>query len=162
MGGNRPTLETGAIGAGGSPGCPCIRWCSGWHRCWHIWSWHTRHWHSRCHWSSSAETPSPRFTSSWRSNPCESRKCQRHLSKTNSQLHQMQATKTISPRRHFFPRPTPHSSRQVVHHAFGWLFLLCSFCSFHRHRDGSLDCVLVLCQIVFCCPSSARFITSLR
>ena len=25
--------------------------------------------------------------------------CQRHLSKTNSQLHQMQATKTISPRR---------------------------------------------------------------
>ena len=38
--------------------------------------------------------------------------CQRHLSKTNSHLHQMQATKTISPRRHELRNSAAPNERQ--------------------------------------------------
>ena len=109
-----------------------------------------------------AETHSPRFTSSGGLIPVNPGSVNDICPKQTANCTKCKQPKQSVHADIFFSRPMPHSSRQVVHHAFGWLFLLCSFCSFRRHRDGSLDCVLVLCQIVFCCPSSARFITSLR
>ena len=40
--------------------------------------------------------------------------CQRHLSKTNSHLHQMQATKTISPRRQSRNSVAPNEREQDI------------------------------------------------
>ena len=44
---------------------------------------------------------------------------------------------------------------------FWFAVLVFSVCSFHRHRDGLLDCVLVLCQFGFYSHLLWRWITSL-